>query len=226
MIVDHKHFTPYRPPAFDLLWIASQIPGEVVTADVTNVLWDQGYWASYNIPYFPQLWETLGYASLVQKFGSDGEYLWNYTASFRAEIFARDAPKVATLADMQAIIQENNWQTDPLSRGSAELAIASRMDLSSGPLGEPHPSGAIDAKLTSWTLMFDRPMTVLAKCGPTVEAQVPFTWSTSPWAGEMHLGQPDTFNFAWVTYEVQTPNTTTTATARSTDTPQPKIALE
>jgi hypothetical protein len=203
MIVDHKQFTPGQPTRANTLWIASQIPGDVVTADVTSVLISQGYWASYNIPYFPDLWNVLGYESLLQQAGADGEYLWSYGESFRAQIFARDAPNVKTIEDMQAIIQENNWQTDPLSKGSADLAIASRMDLSNGPLNPNGAFGAIDAKLTAWSLMSPSTgvMNVLTKSGPTIETQPPFVWSTSPWASQSHVGLPDKFDFEWIVYE-------------------------
>jgi hypothetical protein len=97
---------------------------------------------------------------------------------------------------------ENNWQTDPASKDCAELAIAARMDLSAGPLGTLQANGAVDAKLSSATWMSQNPMAVLAKSGPTVETQKPFTWSTSQWASQPHEGMPDTFNFDWQTFTV------------------------
>lgn len=203
MIVDNKQFTPGQPTRAGTLWISSQIPGQVESADVTSVLQFQGYWPSFNIPYFKDLWYALGYGSLVAQYGQWGEYLWDYEASFRSQIFKRDAPNVANLDDMKRIMQENNWQSDPLSRNSAELAISSRMDLATGPLSTQNPSGGIDSKISAASLMGTNPMTVYAKCGPTVEAQAPFVWSTSPWAEMPHEGLPDEFNFDWVTYTVQ-----------------------
>jgi len=209
MIVDNKLFTPGQQPGPNTLWIASQRPGLVLTQDVTPVLLRQGYWPSFNIPYFTQLWNEMGYASLVKQYGSEGAYLWKYLGSFRQVIFARDAPKVESIEDMQSLMQENNWQTDPLSRGSAELAIAARMDLSPGPLGSMDANGAIDCKLTSAAWMRadaesgSSGLRVLAKCGPTVETQKPFQWSKSPFNNKPHLGQPDLFDFDWQTFEVQ-----------------------
>lgn len=130
------------------------------------------------------------------------EYLWSYDNSFRALLFARDAPNVSNMADMQAIIQSNKFQTDPLSKGSAELAIAARMDLSNGPLSSPSAMGAIDAKISSASWMSQGGMRVLAKSGPTVESQAPFTWSTSAFSTLSHVGLPDTFNFDWETFVV------------------------
>ena len=33
-----------------LLWVLEQLPGTTESADVSNVLIEQGYWASYNVP--------------------------------------------------------------------------------------------------------------------------------------------------------------------------------
>jgi len=203
MVLDTKAFSQHQPPRANTLWILSQFPGGTRTLDATPVLTRIGSWTSYNIPYFPDVWELLGYGELVKKYGADGEYLWSYGASFRHLIFTRDAPQVSDLAGMQAIIQENKWQTDPLSRGSSQLAIASRADLGTGPLHPRTASGAIDAKVSSARLMalsasgLTGSMGVLARSGPTTDSQTPFTWSTSPFADLSHYGQPDTFNFAW-----------------------------
>ena len=73
MIVDNKQFTPGEPARAGTLWIVSQIPGLVMARDATDVLTGQGFWPSYNIPYFPELWKLLGYESLVQQYGEYGE---------------------------------------------------------------------------------------------------------------------------------------------------------
>lgn len=73
MIVDNKQFTPGSPPRAGTLWIVSQAPGSIFSVDATPVLVAQGYWASYNIPYFPELWKLLGYESLVQQYGAEGQ---------------------------------------------------------------------------------------------------------------------------------------------------------
>ena len=77
MIVDNKQFTAKTATAAAVvapgtLWVASQIPGLVVSKDVTDVLVQRGFWPSYNIPYFPDLWSILGYESLVKQYGSWG----------------------------------------------------------------------------------------------------------------------------------------------------------
>lgn len=37
----------------EVLWVLEQLPALTVSADVSKVLLAQGYWASYNVPYFP-----------------------------------------------------------------------------------------------------------------------------------------------------------------------------
>jgi hypothetical protein len=228
MIVDTKQFTPFQQPGAGTLWIASQIPGRVESIDATAVLNARGFWPSYNIPYFQDLWYALGYGTLVQQYGADGEYLWSYNNSFRALIFARDAPNVHGVEDMQNIMQENNWQTDPLSKNCSELAICARMDLTAGPLGPADPSGAIDAKISSYQMMSTSALYVLAKSGPTTQNQAPFQWSVTPWANNSHLGQPDTFNFAWQLFSVSQPPKANTEDAEVEEEPResPAIALE
>lgn len=80
---------------------------------MTPVLRSQGYWPSYNIPYFAAIYNQSGYAAMANQ--SD-QYVYN--ASARANIFRRDHSKVKTIEDMKALMQYNDWQNDPLSLGS------------------------------------------------------------------------------------------------------------
>ena len=51
----------------DLLWVAEQLPGNMETGDVTDVLLSQGYWASYNRAYFNKTLEMTGAPIMVQR---------------------------------------------------------------------------------------------------------------------------------------------------------------
>jgi hypothetical protein len=152
---------------------------------------------------FSELWKLLGYQSLVDQYGANGKLLWDYNGSFRQVLFARDAPKVTNIEGMQWIIRENNWQTDPLSHHSAELAIAARMDLSGGPLQDPAAMGAIDAKISSAALLRSGGQPAVIISGPTTQSQPAFQWSTSAWNRQPHEGMPDRFDFDWVSVQVQ-----------------------
>jgi hypothetical protein len=93
IIVDYKQFTPGESLGEGLLWIAEQIPGYVVSSDETATLEKTSYWASYNIPYFPFVYNISGYPPLYQKYGN--EYSYQHCA--RANIFRRDVSKVSCL---------------------------------------------------------------------------------------------------------------------------------
>jgi hypothetical protein len=203
MVVDYKLFTSGQPIQPNTLWIVSQTPGMLEFSDVSDVLSSQGYWISYNIAYYPDLWQRLGYQTEVNSTpNGEGSYLYSYSESFRALMFARDAPKVTTMSDMQQIIRQNKYQTDPLSRGSCQLAIASRFDLCNGPISAQQSFGASDAKIVSSSMVMNHPQSVIAISGPTSVNQVPYTWSTSLFANQPHLGMPDTFDFDWQTFTV------------------------
>ena len=77
------------------MWIVEQIPGETMKKDVTSYLYEdvmivngsdrQGYWGSYNIPYFEEIYDKSGYNTPPHI--PDNDY---YNCS-RHNIFKRDA---------------------------------------------------------------------------------------------------------------------------------------
>ena len=89
MVLDYKLFkggsglANLKP---GLLWIAEQLPGHVFTRDVTSVLRQTSYWASYNVPYIKEVFKLGGTAELAQKFGD----WFTWARSPRALIFKRD----------------------------------------------------------------------------------------------------------------------------------------
>ena len=52
MILDYKLFTPGKPLLPNTFWVAEQIPGTITSMDASHILQAEGYWASYNVPYF------------------------------------------------------------------------------------------------------------------------------------------------------------------------------
>eukprot|EP00762_Andalucia_godoyi_P002403 ANDGO_02752.mRNA.1 Phospholipase B-like protein G len=196
IVVDMKKFTPRSQPQAGFVWIAEEIPGLVATQDVTPIVVSKQFWPSYNVPFFKQVYDLSGYPSAVAKYGTE----FTYENCSRALMFSRDAPKSKSIADVQKIIRYNDFQHDPLSAGNPLLTIASRADLidSSSKTMKPSAFGAIDAKVTSFT-MIDAQRS-LVQCGPTTNQQAPFVWSTSSFESVQHVGVPDRFDFPWVTY--------------------------
>jgi hypothetical protein len=202
-----------------LLWITEQLPGMAPIRDVTDVVRQKGYWESYNLPYFTETYIASGTQALQEKYGD----IASYTKYARPQIIKRQQGNVTDLAGVQKLIRFNEWQTDPLSecpgctpKSNPMLSIASRGDLipaggdwgkwlgaaeTGGQLAGPTAFGAIDAKITSYS-MFKNHFAGVVQSGPTHETQKAFQWSKSP-AGKLgatssHVGQPDLFDFDWV----------------------------
>jgi hypothetical protein len=111
MVVDMKRYTPGAPIASDTLWVAEQLPGMVVSADESGVLNATGYWASYNVPYFKEVFDLSGNAAMEQQWGS----LFSYNNYSRAVQFRRLAPTITDLDGMKRVMRYNNYLVDPSS---------------------------------------------------------------------------------------------------------------
>jgi len=190
IVVDYKLFTPGQPLQPGTLWIAEQIPGFVVAEDQTPFLIQNGHWPSYNIPFYPFIYNISGYPAMYQQYGNS----MNYTMCPRAQIFARDQGKVQNFTDFVNLMRSNNWQTDPLSLGTPCNAISARCDLDTTQPGQAF--GGMDCKATDNTQSYL--LQAQAISGPTTETQPPFTW-TPEFASTPHYGQPTTFNFEFQT---------------------------
>jgi hypothetical protein len=211
MVLDLSLFAPGAPlPQQDLLWITESVPGVYMeSADVTSVLVQQGYWASYNIPYFPFIFNISGYPAYEEKYGPQ----YNYNNASRALIFARNVSEgyADTLEGFQALMRYNNWANDPLSRGDSVLgSVSSRADF----LAKPVPFGGVDSKVVAASMITPSPtgpgsnvlptINVLAQCGPTYDQQPVFQWSQHPeWSKVSHIICPDRFDFPYVNIGVQ-----------------------
>ena len=199
MVLDYKMFTPGQPVVPETLWILEQLPGMVQMADVSLYLKQNGYWASYNIPFFKSIFTMSGQDSMVKKYGS----WFDYDLNPRAQIFKRNQSKVVDLATMMKLMRYNDYTHDPLSKCnctppySAENAISARGDLN--PASGKYPFGALghrnhggtDAKVTTFELF--QAFTVYAVSGPTHDQQPVFNWTASGWTRP--LGHPDKWDF-------------------------------
>ncbi|XP_037029408.1 putative phospholipase B-like 2 [Bradysia coprophila] len=212
MIVDYNMFVPGQPiPESGILTVVEQIPTLIVTADKTDVLRNQGYWPSYNVPYFKSVFDLSGNQESVDTYGDWFTYDYNP----RANIFRRDQSKVTDIESMIKLMRYNNYKNDELSKCnctppySAENSIAARSDLN--PPDGIYPFGALghrshaatDAKITNYEMFKQRQF--IAVAGPPHDNVPPFQWSTSDYRNSSHKGHPDLWLFQPV---VQIWNTT------------------
>ncbi|XP_048841676.1 putative phospholipase B-like 2 [Brienomyrus brachyistius] len=206
MIVDYKFFKPGQAVADSQLFtVLEQIPGLIVAQDKTKELFQKGYWASYNIPYYQEVFNTSGCNELVEKYGD----WFSFDMNPRAQIFWRNQSLITDMDSMILLMRYNNFKEDPLSKcqgcdptNNGENAISARSDLnpSNGtyPFGalKQRPHGGTDMKVTSFTMY--REFQMLALSGPTWDQLPAFQWSTSPYSNLSHMGHPDRWAFPTV----------------------------
>jgi hypothetical protein len=101
MIIDYKQFYPGEPLRDGLLTVVEQLPGQVAWSDKTNVLRNQTYWPSYNIPYYPEIYNISGTYDAFVKYGS----FFSYDQSPRASIFRRDQSKITDIQSMMKMMR-------------------------------------------------------------------------------------------------------------------------
>eukprot|EP00121_Abeoforma_whisleri_P011935 Awhi_evm1s11015 len=199
MILDLKRFTPGQDLPTGSFHVLEQLPGLVISDDLTHVLNEQGYWASYNIPYFPDIYVTSGWETKYQTTKSEE---WTHDHCPRANIFREIHHEITDLESFKHVMRYNNYKEDPLSLGKPGNAIAGRKDLDPGAGFEL--DGAIDAKATNVALGLA--LEFEAICGPAAESGLPvFVWKPE-YNLTAHLGMPTVFNFSWVHSSSQPPS--------------------
>eukprot|EP00164_Ancoracysta_twista_P001659 GFYU01002178.1.p1 GENE.GFYU01002178.1~~GFYU01002178.1.p1 ORF type:complete len:544 (+),score=219.20 GFYU01002178.1:76-1707(+) len=195
MVVDHKLFTPGKALPPGLLYVVEQIPGEVEYADQTETL-SRGYWPSYNVPFYKDIYDKSGFAEFRQKYAHVGELPGlDYQLAPRAKIFRRDQATVTDLDSLKKIMRYNDFKNDPYANGDPMAAICSRGDLRST---HPSPSGCYDSKVTD----FPRMQKLISEAinGPTADDLPPFSWAD--FEDVSHIGQPEVYDFK---FEVMDP---------------------
>ncbi|XP_077996109.1 putative phospholipase B-like 2 [Glandiceps talaboti] len=202
MVVDYNKFEPKKAPKSGLLVILEQLPGLIVVEDKTELLRQQTYWPSYNVPYFKEIFNTSGLPAMVKEYGD----WFSYDKTARAMIFKRDHRKVKDMDSMIKLMRYNDFQHDEYGKCnctppySGENAISARCDLNPANgtyqiAAQGHRShGGTDMKVTNYKMSKD--LSMIAVCGPTHDQQPVFQWSKSDYKDLPHLGHPDKFDFS------------------------------
>eukprot|EP00759_Apiculatamorpha_spiralis_P003639 PhF_6_TR11704/c0_g1_i1/m.19030 len=189
MVLNLAKFTPGKDIVPDTLWVVEQMPGWVQSADQSQVL-SYGYWPSYNVPSYPNIFNALGYPQAIASMGPD---MLDYGGCSRANIFRRDQTNVKNITGLQFIMEYNDYEHDPFSKGNPSYAIASREDLD--PVA-PRCGGAYDNKVSSYSL-WKSGQVIYARSGPTWQ-QPAFSFDATKASCGQHRGLPSTFNYDYV----------------------------
>ncbi len=210
MVVDFKLFTPGQPLQPGTLWVLEEIPGLVEGADQTPTL-ARGYWPSYNVPFYAEVYRRSGYADAFDAPSGgagptyDGSGLEYTIGAPRSKIFRRDHGKVDSMAAYKEFMRYANY-SDPYARaddGSVNYgaAICMRGDLRSG--GSGGAGGCYDSKVTShltgfWDLSAEAVNGPSSRASTKGSAIEPFAWRPTVDNATLHLGLPEVFDFPWV----------------------------
>lgn len=191
----------------DVLWIGEQAPGLVVSKDMTQHLFEETFWASYNRPYFTEIANVSGYSTASKL---KGEW-FHHQKCPRARMFAALHSAVTDVASMKSIMTLNRWEsmnaTYLHTHSCPKNQIAGRYDI------DPHLDentedfkkcgpvmayGALDCKISNSALMAaDSTLIVSA---PLWHNTAPaFNWSALPESAQSaHWGHPDVWDFPFV----------------------------
>jgi len=209
MVVDAKYLpeVPDEDELQTLVWIVEQYPGGFERTSIASHIAKDWGWSSYNRPYFPKVFDIMGFSAAEAVWGD----YYSYSKTARARIFARetaDTKTNSTLPKLKSLMRLNRFQTDELSNGDPSWTIASRYDLF--PPNNPNwgMGGAIDVKIASvrsvhghvgGSYLPKNPHHAHAWIisGPTTQDQPPFSWE--PYPDYLHPGFPTVMNFDWVT---------------------------
>lgn len=178
-------------------WVLEQIPGNIKVEDLTDTLNDNGYWSSYNIPYFPEHYQDAGYDQVMSLTHSD-EY--SYEKTPRRILFDQLQKNVNNVDDMMKVIRFNNWdsakideadesntQQDPGDTIAARYDILDDHDLQ-------YYFGETDAKVIDYHMA--KSMSFKAVSGPTHGGNLkPFKFPDDIYA--KLKGIPQEYKFKW-----------------------------
>ena len=161
---------------------------------MTSALETDGYWPSYNVPYFVELFDYAGYPAAIQQQGPE---MLSYDQCVRAQIFRQRYPAVHHMEDLQFLLQYNDYLNDPISQKNPIYAIAARGDLGS----KNKCFGAIDCTVSDYH-NYHKDMSVYAFCGPTPQQETFSFRTTNVTTCGPHKGVPEIFNFSFQLYSM------------------------
>jgi len=189
MVLDLKQVHLRKSLLKGALWVVETIPGLVVSGDQTEIL-RKGYWSSYNVPFYEEIYNLSGYPEFVKKHGIS----YSYQLAPRAMIFRRDQGKVVDIESMKHLLRYNDYLHDPYSDKNPYNSICSRGDLAIP--SDRSPSGCYDTKVTDYS----RAKSLMSEAisAPTYQGLPVFCWSHYSFPNK-HVGQPDCYDFDFVT---------------------------
>jgi hypothetical protein len=174
--------------------VTETMPGMAISRDVTEVFASQGYWASFNVPWFGEIFDAAGYPQKAAEAGS----WYSYNESARSRIFARDAPNVSNVEGMMRLMRSNDYANDPLANGDPGQQILGRYDLRSDG-GSRAPFGGVNTKTaTALNVLGFLRFSVIG--APEYETQTAWEFGKPPFENLAYDGLPQAWQFNWTEF--------------------------
>merc|ERR1719498_681435 len=181
-ILDFNKFHIGQMPEKGFFHVFESMPGYAMYRDLTTLLIENGYWASYNIPYFEEIYRIAGYDKMNNATAWD---TYNYKKNPRAKMFQQRAKRANTVEEVMKLLQYNKWQKDPLGEYHPSQFIAARGDLEDTASSFHWIGGSIDCKVATYTStqmvrendVHSTGPIVYGRVGPTTDNQDPFCWN-------------------------------------------------
>jgi len=219
LVVDYKGFEKGKELKKNSVYYMAQIPGTIVSYDITEQVNQKGFAGTFNIPADASIYNNSGWPAMYAekagtRFGTKYADLFTYEKNPRYKIAQRDHKKIKDLQSFQTFMRYNNYNNDDLSKGpgtpanSPWHAICARADLVDTSGDYPSELGADcfggnDGKVISSSLVAS--MNLVSIVGPTADNLDSFSFSAN--AGDNglcteekypHAGLPDVWQFDWV----------------------------
>jgi hypothetical protein len=157
----------------------------IIYKNLTSLLLKQKFFLGYNVLYFTEIYDQL---SDDDRLDAKNDNRYNLTLTL--------IDKVKNIDDMKWFMRYNNYTEDINTEYNPMQTIASRYDLCENEQCDMIAYGAIDAKITSETLIGDRKAHIISKLADI--EYYPFDWTDLKWENISHVGLVDTRNFDWL----------------------------
>ncbi|KAL0883265.1 hypothetical protein ABMA27_016686 [Loxostege sticticalis] len=102
-----KHTVVYRANnghSRGLVWLIEQVPGRTHSADLSDAVLEQGYWATYGLPFFKDIAEITHVDQMGEEYGS----IFSESESPRAVIFKRGYKNATSLDSIIKLMRQSN----------------------------------------------------------------------------------------------------------------------
>lgn len=204
LVLDTKKFEIGVEPKKDLLWMIEQMPGTYRSQDMTQILVNQTFFGSVNVPWFEDIFNLAEYPRF-NKENPKTARLFSYYDQPRYLVMQRDYSNITNFEQFKKFMRYNDYKNDPLLivNGVAEpgQGIEARNDLrpaNGTDFGPRSCEGGVDSKAVKLSDYVTN-LSWNAILSPEYEINQAFTFKD--WPDYPHRGLVEDFKFDWINFQ-------------------------